>query len=229
MERTLLAQDAQRRGRVHRDRERHHHREAVPEPAQRDGVRGHADRPQAPRRGRLVRERVRGQRRHREVRRRQPPVHQGGDAQPAERHRTLRRGEHRPGRGDPRRARHRPGRSPGVQHRRVLLRPPGLRAGRPAARRAPPAAGDERGGGRGAGLRQPHGHPDGERGGAVRRPLPGQPPGVLRHRRADPGGDGVQGGAAGRPDRERGRADRAGRHPRRDVLFGRAAHRKRRR
>ena len=105
---------------------------------------------------------TRQRRRHR-VRRRGRRLHQGRDAQPPQRHRALRRRRHGHRRRDPRHPRHGPRRAAGRQHRRLLLRP-----ARPAARaRAqglpPPAPPDEGRRRRRARLRQPHGHPDGQR------------------------------------------------------------------
>ena len=73
-------------------------------------------------RGRLVRQRLRGQRRRHSLRRRVQRLLQGGNAQSSVGDRALRRREHRPGRRDPRSARHRAGRQADLQHRRVLLR-----------------------------------------------------------------------------------------------------------
>ena len=88
----------------------------------------------------------------------------------------------------------------------------------------PPSAPDPaRGRGRRTRLRQPHGHPHGQRRGLVRRALRRQPAGLLRHRRPAAPRRGPQGGAA-RATLVRGhrRPHRAGRHPRRHVLLGRA-------
>ena len=86
-------------------------------------------------RRRLVRERVRGQRRHRPLRRPVQRRVQGRDAQSSLGAGALRRREHGHRRRDPRSAGHRPGRQAGLQHRRVLLRPArhaGRRRCRPA-------------------------------------------------------------------------------------------------
>ncbi len=75
---------------------------------------------------------------------------------------------------------------------------------------------------RGARLRQPHGHPDGQRCSGDRSGLPGQPPGLLRHGRRPAAGDGRQARRARRPHRGYRRADGPRRHPRGDVQLGRA-------
>ena len=93
------------------------------------------DDPPAARRGRLVRQRLRGQRRRRPVRRRVRRLLQGRDAQSPVGDRAVRRGEHRPRRRDPRPARHRPRREADLQHRRLLRRPARLRR-RSSCRRA---------------------------------------------------------------------------------------------
>ena len=64
-----------------------------------------------------------------------------------------------------------------------------------------PLQGDEGRRRRRARLRQPHGHSDGQRRRLLRRALPRQSAGLLRHRRPDPGGPLPQGGAGRRPDR----------------------------
>ena len=79
------------------------------------------------------------------------------------------------------------GAKPVCQYRRLLLRPAGHAAGIAAAGRAAPAEGDAGRRRRRPRLRQSHGHPDRQRGRAVRRPLPGQPARLLRHRRRDAG------------------------------------------
>ena len=74
-----------------------------------------------------------------------------------------------------------------LQHRRLLLRPARHAAGVAAAGRAAPAQGDAGRRRRRARLRQPHGHPDGQRRRLLRRALPRQSAGLLRHGRPDPG------------------------------------------
>ena len=64
------------------------------------------------------------------------------------------------------------------------------------ARRAASAARDEGRGGRRARLRQPDGHPHGQRRHLLRPPLPGQPAGLLRQRGADPPRQVAQGASA---------------------------------
>ena len=108
--------------------------------AQGDDLRRHAGDPPAARRRRLVRQRLRGQRRRRALRRALPRLLQGRDAQPSVGDRALRRRQHRPGRRHPRSARHRPRRQADLQHRRLLLRPARHAAGSAAARRAASAA-----------------------------------------------------------------------------------------
>ena len=120
---------------------------------------------------------------------------QGRDAQPPLGHRAVRRGRHGHRRGHPRPDGHGPGRQPDRQHRRLLLRPAGHAAGRRAQGRAAPAAGDARRGGRRARLRQPHGHPHGQRRGLLRRAVPGQPAGLLRHGGPDAARQVLQGAA----------------------------------
>ena len=159
------------------------------EPAQGNRLRGDADDPSEARGRRLVRQRLRGQRRRRAVRRTLPPLLQGRNAQPPLRDRALRRRQHGSRRRHPRSPRHRPGRQARLQHRRLLLRPARLPAGSTAAGRAPSApghAGRRRGRAR---LRQPHGHPHRQRRHRLRRALPRQPAGLLRHRRTHPARD----------------------------------------
>ena len=95
---------------------------------------------------------------------------QGRDAQPPVGARALRRRGHRHRRRDPRHARHAASAPSRSQHRRLLLRPARTTTRSAAARaRCIPrtrAAGRRR---RRARLRQPHGHPDGQRRGLLRR------------------------------------------------------------
>ena len=164
----------------------------------------------------------RGQRRRGPLRRRLQRGLQGRDAQPSLGPGALRRGQHGHRRRDPRPDGHRHGRQADLQHRRLLLRPARHARRAAPARRAPSAAGDEGRGGRRARLRQPHGHPHGQRRDLLRSPLPGQPAGLLRQHRPDPPRQVVQAAPARRPDRGRRRADRPRRHPRRHVQLGRA-------
>ena len=115
------------------------------------------------------------------------------------------------------------GAQPDRQHRHLLLRPAGHAARRRAQGRAAPAARDARRRGRRARLRQPHGHPHGQRRGVLRRQVPRQPAGLLRHASACCRAT----SASSRPHAGdavvvRRRADRARRHPRRDLLLRRA-------
>ena len=132
----LLAQDAQGPDRV----PRRGRSSALRQPAQGDDLRRHAGDPPPARRRRLVRQRLRGQRRRRPLRRPVPRLLQGRDAQPPLGHRALRRRQHRPRRRDPRSAGHRPRRQADLQHRRLLLRPARHAAGVAAAGRAASAA-----------------------------------------------------------------------------------------
>ena len=86
----------------------------------------HCRDPETPRPRRLVRQRLPGQCRRREVRRHTACLLQGRDAQPPLGHRALRRCEHWPGRRHPGPAGHRSGREADLQHRRLLLCPPDL-------------------------------------------------------------------------------------------------------
>ncbi len=190
----LLAQDAQGQDRV----PRRIRSSALRKSLEGDDLRRNAGDAPAARRRRLVRQRLRGQRRRRALRRQVSRLLQGGDAQPPVGDRALRRRQHRPGRRDPRPARHRPRRQARLQHRRLLLRPAGHAAGVAAARRPAPAQGDERRRCGSARLRQSHGHSDGQRRRLLRRALPRQSAGVLRHGRPDPGGPLPEGGPARR-------------------------------
>ena len=129
----------------------------------------------------LVRLRLQGQRRHRSLRRRKRHLLQGRDPQPPQRHRAVRRRGHGHRRRHPRHPGHRPRRTPHRQHGRLLLRR--TRRKRPAQGRPAPQAGHEGRRRRRAGLRQPHGHPHGQRHGLLRSPLPRQPDRLLRHGR----------------------------------------------
>ena len=75
-------------------------------------------------------------------------------------------------------------------------------------------------GGRRARLRQPHGHPHRRRRHLVRRRVPPQPPGVLRHRRHHARLGRQERGQARRPDRRRRRPHGPRRPARRHLLLG---------
>ncbi len=120
---------------------------AVREHAQGNDLRRHAATPPqlARARGRrLVRQRVRGQRRRGPVRRPISCRVQSRNAQPSVGARALRRREHGHRRRDSRSARHGPGRQADLQYRRVLLRSARHAGRHAAARRAASAAGDAR-------------------------------------------------------------------------------------
>ena len=195
-------------------------RAAVREHAQRDDLRRHAADPPRSGQGRLVRQRVQGQRRRRPVRRPVQRGVQGRDAQSPVGAGALRRGQHGDRRRDPRPDGHGHGRQAGLQHGRVLLCPARHAAGRPAAGRAAPAADDEGRRVRRPRLRQPHGHPDGQRRDLLRSALPGQPAGLLRHGRDPALRQELQGAQRRRLDRRDRRTHRPGRHPRGHVQFG---------
>jgi phosphoribosylformylglycinamidine (FGAM) synthase PurS component len=78
-------------------------------------------------------------------------------------------------------------------------------------------------------LRQPHGHPDAQRRGLVRRPVHRQPARLLRLRWPDARGADQGRGQARRPHHRPRRAHRSRRHPRRDLQLGRTDRHPRRR
>ena len=216
--RTLQAQDLQRHHRLRRGREDRADQEPLFDLHQ--GVdRSH---PQGKGRRRLLPVGLQGQRGRDPLLAGLEPGRQGRDAQQPVGAGPLRRGADRHRRRQPRPVRDGDGRQADLQHGRLLLRDTLLGQTAPA-QPAPPAP-DLRGRSRrGRTRRQQVGHPDGQRLAGLRRSLRGQAAGLLRHRR-DHAGEaprqtlGGQDRATGRPDRDDRRADRQGRHPRRDVL-----------
>ena len=161
-------------------------------------------------RGRLVRERLSRQRRRRAVRRRASTSLQGRDAQSPERDRAVRRGEHGRRRRDPRHARHGPGREADLQHRRLLLRPARY-AGRTSCRRACCIRGGSCGASSPACATTATAWAFPTVNGAIYfdERYVGNPLVFCGNVGLIPARQGVQGGAAGRPDRRRRRPHRA--------------------
>ena len=171
-------------------------------------------------------QRLRGQRGLCEAGRQARGLPEGRDAQPPQRHRTLRRREHRPGRRDPRHPRRGQGLEAHRFARRVLLWTARHRAGPDQGQGRDPSPGHHaRRGARRARLRQPHGHPHHQRRDPVRRRLHLQPPGVLRHHGSDPDCRHRQGSEARPHPHCRGRPHRQGRAQGRDLLQRQPHHR----
>jgi|GEM_PF-2394309 len=179
LERALQAQDLHRAHRLRGPRDRPPRDRGQPVQDLHPGQhRGH---PPGQGQGRPLPLGVQGQRRRDQILGRPVHLHQGRDPQQPLGPGPVRRGAHRHRGREPRPHGHGPGRQPAVQHRRVLLRLAVL-AGRAAAPAAPSAPGPGgRARGRGA-RRQQVRHPHGERLHRVRGALPGQAPGLLRHR-----------------------------------------------